>query len=84
MHSLDCMCFLHFADGRWDCILIVHVDDFLIGWARSFDIGALKKMFKWGRWSELLMGSDGVQERFVGKEITRFPDRFLISQKQSS
>ena len=66
-HSFDrCFYYHHGSDGLLDCVLIVHVDDFLATYSESFDLAILEGLFKWGSTTKITEDTSGV---YRGKEI---------------
>ena len=46
-HTFDKCLFYHSgADGLLDCVLIVHVDDFMAAYSETFDLDSLKNLFE--------------------------------------
>ncbi|CAL1138518.1 unnamed protein product [Cladocopium goreaui] len=67
IHSFDKCLFYHVgSDGLLDCVLIVHVDDFMATFSSSFDKTILEGLFEWG--SVTLIDEDHSGE-YRGKEI---------------
>eukprot|EP00435_Cladocopium_sp_Y103_P056706 s1320_g19.t1 len=47
-HALHRMCFLHYGqDGVVDCIALVYVDDLLVTYAETFDLGTITGLFRY-------------------------------------
>ena len=84
VHSFDRCCFYHVGtDNKIDCVMIVHVDDFMAAYSESFEISLLEKMFEWGSITKVDENHPG---EYRGKEITmkRTADgkiHYKVSQK---
>ena len=84
VHSFDRCCFYHIGeDGKLDCVMIVHVDDFMAAFSETFDLTLLENMFEWG-------STTGVDEEhpgeYRGKEISMIKTgdgkiHYKVSQK---
>ena len=69
-HSFDRCCYYHLnkKDGSLDCVLIVHVDDFMAVYnTEKFPVSILQNMFKWGSTTQVSLDTPG---EYRGKEIT--------------
>ena len=67
-HSFDHCCYYHVSEaGNLDCVLIVHVDDFMATYSEAFDRGLLQNLFRWGSTTEVSPEKPG---EYRGKEIT--------------
>ena len=84
VHSFDRCCFYHTGkDGSLDCIMIVHVDDFMAAFSESFDLSILEGMFEWGSTTKVDEDHPG---QYRGKEISMIKTKdgkihYKISQK---
>ena len=82
-HSFDRCFYWHLGeDGALDCILIVHVDDFLATYSESFPLSVLENLFAWGSITKVNLETPG---EYRGKEITMVQDGgklcYRITQK---
>ena len=83
-HSFDKCFFMHWgADGLLDCLLIVHVDDFLAVCSETFNKEILQNLLEWGPVTLVDEKNPGT---YRGKEITvdKLPDgriHYKVSQK---
>ena len=67
-HTFDrCFYYHHGDDGLLDCLMIVHVDDFMAVYAETFNLDILRNLFSWG--SVTLVSSEK-PGTYRGKEIS--------------
>ena len=67
-HTFDrCFYYHHGDDGLLDCLMIVHVDDFMAVYAETFNLDTLRNLFSWG--SVTLVSSEK-SGTYRGKEIS--------------
>ena len=84
-HSFDKCLFYHTnpTSNQPDCILIVHVDDFMAAYSEEFNLSILENLFEWGSVPRIDENTSGV---YRGKEITmiKHPDgriHFKVTQQ---
>lgn len=66
-HTFDRCLFYHRGlDGALDCILIVHVDDFMATYSEVFDVKILEELFEWGSITRVDENHPG---EYRGKEV---------------
>ena len=71
-HSFDRCLYYHLgADGSLDCIMIVHVDDFMATYSESFSVSVLESLFTWGSVTHVSPDTPG---EYRGKEVTMVQD----------
>jgi len=84
VHSFDRCCFYHIGeDGKLDCVMIVHVDDFMAAFSETFDLTLLENMFEWGSTTRVDEENPG---EYRGKEISMIKTgdgkiHYKVSQK---
>ena len=84
MRDYDRCFFYHYhpKSGRLDCVMIVHVDDFMASYSEEFDVISLEKMFLWGSVTKLTTENEGI---YRGKEVRLVADgdevKVEVSQK---
>ena len=67
-HSFDRCFYTHRGeDGLLDCLMIVHVDDFMAVYSETFDLDTLKNLFSWGSTTLITTSTPG---EYRGKEIS--------------
>ena len=67
-HSFDRCFYTHRGeDGLLDCLMIVHVDDFMAVYSETFNLDTLKSLFSWGSTTLITTSTPG---EYRGKEIS--------------
>eukprot|EP00438_Fugacium_kawagutii_P011147 Skav200228 [mRNA] locus=scaffold2352:155227:163374:+ [translate_table: standard] len=83
-HEYDRCMFYHIGDDEMlDAVLIVHVDDFMMTYASTFNIDKMEKLFEWGSVTKIDPDHPG---EYRGKEIRmeKSGDKFIykVTQKK--
>ena len=72
-HSFDRCLFYHLnSKNVVDCVMIIHVDDFMATYAESFPLKILEGLFSWGQVTKVDTKTPG---QYRGKEIKMLEEK---------